>query len=329
MRASSPKEPPTGSAPRARAGTARGRVGRTRDLAAWIERAAAVTPTPGALAAWAIAFARVAVHLYYAGDFATPDRVLAAVERGIAGLRPRPLVEARLAGALAARAVEASDLDGVERETLRSLRAYERAGDPRNAATQLAVLGIAATRAGRYEEAERWLDASLAHVRRMRLPTGIGMTLRPLAQVYLRRGEVARAIETILEAVTWLGATEHDRLKHVAQIEFAYILFETGDVEGADARAADLLSAHAPAPFLRQFALALRSRAALRHGRVDEALALARESMRVTERDRAIIDSEALASSPSSTRSWHTVTRPRPARSRRLPRRASRCSRTV
>ncbi len=277
------------------AGTARGRVGRTRDLAAWIERAAAVTPTPSALGAWAIAFARVAVHLYYAGDFATPDRVLAAVERGIAGHDLGPLVEARLAGALAARAVEAADLDGVERETLRALRAYERAGDPRNAATQLAVLGIAATRAGRDEEAERWLDASLAHVRRMRLPAGIGMTLRPLAQVYLRRGETARAIETIREAVTWLGATEHDRLKHVAQIEHAYVLFETGDVEGADARARELLASGGPAPALRQFALALRSRAALHRGPVDEALTLARDAMRVTEHDRAIIDSEAMA----------------------------------
>jgi tetratricopeptide (TPR) repeat protein len=221
--------------------------------------------------------------------------VLAAVERGIAGHDLGPLVEAGIAGALAARATQAADLDGIERETLRSLRAYERAGDPRNAATQLTVLGMAAVRGGRYREGEGWLDTALALVRKMRLPAGIGMTLRPLALVYLRRGEGERALEAIREAVTWLGTTEHDRLKHVAQVELANAHFELGDLTGADAQARALLGSAAPAPFLRQFALAIRSRVALREGRVDDALELAREAVAVPLHDRALIDSEAVA----------------------------------
>jgi eukaryotic-like serine/threonine-protein kinase len=277
------------------AGTARGRANRMSELRAWIERTATVTPTPGALAAWAVAFARVSVHLYYAGEFETPDRVLAAVERGIAGHDLGPLVEARMAGALAARAVEARDLDAVERETLRALQAYQRAGDIRNEATQLTVLGISAVRCGRNDEAEHWLDKSLVLVRRMRLPTGLGMTLRPLAQVYFRRGEGQRALDTMRESIAWLEATEQDRLKHVSKVELAHLHLQLGEVETADAIARDLLRVSSAPAFIRQYALALRALAALREGHPDEALALAREAFTLKEHDRTIIDSEAVA----------------------------------
>ena len=277
------------------AGTARGRAGRTAELAAWIDRAAAVAPTPGAVAHWAIAFARVAVHLYYAGDITTPDRVLAAVERGVVGRELGPLVEARLAGAYAARATRTQDLDAVEAETLRALRAYERAGDQRNMATQQTVLGIATARGGRYDEAERWLDGSIALCRRMRLPLGVGMALRPLALVYLHRGEFARALAATREAVAWLDTTEHGSIAAAARAELALVLFSAGDLAAADVEARVALAKSAGAPAARQSALALCARVALAQGRADDALRIAREAVAVETLDRGIIDGAAMA----------------------------------
>lgn len=271
-------------------GTALGRIGARERLRAWIARTAEVVPAPEALGPWAVAFARVAVHLYYAEDFDTPDRVLAAVERGLAGRPMEPLVEARLAGARAARASARAEYDKVEDETRRSLEAYERAGDLRNAATQRLVLGMAALRTGRPEEAEGWLDPALAFASKHWLRIGQGLAQRALAQVYFLRGEHDRALVSMAQAIATLGDTEHAALQAAARCERAQMLRELGDLDGAEAEARAILAAEGNTASVEEFAYAVRAGVSLDRGLPMQALAFVRAAREVSPGDRPVLD---------------------------------------
>ncbi len=277
------------------AGTALGRAGRNQELNAWIERVADVIPAPDALAAWAVAFARVAVHLYHLRRLDDADRMLAAVTAGLAGRDLSPLVEARIAGARASRATITLDHLDVEFHTRVSLLAYERAGDLRNVCTQSTVLGIAAERAGRFEDAEGVLLRSHELARRFRLPMGLGMSLTSLARVHFALGDHARGLAEAHEGITWLSATEHTRLAAIAYSGLAWMLFETGDLDGAWAAATTAFSVSDFAAVARQHSLALRARILVRRGELAEARNLSDEAVTVGGDDRAIFDSEALA----------------------------------
>ncbi len=276
------------------AGTALGRAGRYGELDGWIARVADVAPAPDALSAWAIAFARVAVHLYHLRRVAEADRMLAAVTAGLAGRDPGPLAEARIAGAYASRASMTLDLDGVESYTRASLAAYERAGDLRNVCTQASVLGIAAERAGRFEDAERWQLKALDLAHRLRLPMGMGMTLSSLARAHFALGQRARGLDEARQAITWLSATEHTRLAAIARAGLASMYFEAGDLDAAVAEAERAHGAATFAPVARQHSLALRARVCVRRGDLDGARGFLAQVVAADGEDRAIFDSEVL-----------------------------------
>jgi tetratricopeptide (TPR) repeat protein len=276
------------------AGTALGRAGRYDLLDRWIEQVSDVPPAPDALAAWAIAFARVSVHLYYAGRMADADRMLRAVELGLAGRDPGPLAEARLAGARAARASMRSDGAAVEAHTLAALAAYERAGDLRNACTQRSVLGLSAERVGRFDDAERWQLAALELAQRLRLPMATGMALSALGRIHFATGQQTRGINEAQQGVVWLAATEHSRLEAIARAGLAWMHFEAGAFEAADAEAARAYARGGLAPVARRYALSLRARICLRRNELSTARALLDEALAIDEDDRAIIDGETL-----------------------------------
>jgi tetratricopeptide (TPR) repeat protein len=275
-------------------GTALGRVGARDELGVWIADTAAVRPAPDARVPWAVAFARVAVHLYYANDFATPDRVLAAVERGLADAPLDARVEARLAGARAARASAAAAYDLVESESLRALAAYERAGDLRNATTQRTVLGIAALKGGRYDDAAAWLEASLAVSAKHRLALGQGMALRHLALVDAARGDLDRALARSAEAIEHLGGTEHATLQAGARCERAQMLLDRGDLEGAEAEARAACGGRGVTPMVEEFALAVRARVSLRRGDAMRALDFVRAARAASPGERPVLDGRVL-----------------------------------
>jgi len=276
-------------------GTALGRVGDLDGLRQWIAQTADVCPAADALVPWAVAFARVSVHLYYANDFDVPDRVLAAVERALGDRPMDALVEARLAGAWAARASAVGDIDAVEAQTRRSLEAYERAGDLRNATTQRTVLGIAALRRGSPEEAEGWLDASLAFSARQGLGLGQGMALRHLALVYFQRGETARALDVSTEAIDTLRQTEHATLYAAARCERGQMLRLLGDLEGAEAEARAALASSGAAAMIEEFGYALRAAVCLGRGDALRALEFIRAARAAPVSDRPVLDGWALA----------------------------------
>ena len=277
------------------AGTSLGRTGRADELDRWIERVADVTPSPDALSAWAIAFARVAVHLYYLRRISDADRMLAAVTAGLADRDPGPLAEARIAGARASRATATLELLAVETHTRASLLAYERAGDLRNVCTQATVLGIAAERAGRHADAEHLLLKALDLAKRFRLPMGMGMSLASLSRVHFVLGDRARGIQEARDAIGWMSATEHTRLVAIAWSGLAWMLFETGDLDGAWNAATTAYGATDFGAVARQHSLALRARILLRRGEVDAARGLADEAAAAGGDDRSVFDSEALS----------------------------------
>jgi ATP/maltotriose-dependent transcriptional regulator MalT len=276
------------------AGTALGRSGRHGEIEGWIAAVADVVPTADALSAWAIAFARMAVHLYHFHHTAEADRVLGAVTAGLRGRDPGPLAEARIAGARASKAAMAFDLAGVEEHTRASLRAYECLGDLRNVCTQASVLGIAAERAGDFEAAAHWQQQALEIAQRLRLAMGQGMCLSSLARIHFATGERARGIAEARQAIEWLGRTEQRRLLAVARAGLSWMHFATGDLDAAWAvaeRAYDLANF---AWVACQHSLALRARICLRRGDVPGAQALLEQVVDGGQEDRAIFDGETL-----------------------------------
>ncbi len=273
------------------AATARGRTDRVGELPSWIACVAPVEPADDAWDDRAEALARAAVHLYHAHDLAAGDALLDTVTRSFTAHPPGPIVEARVAGARASRATVVGALDEVEAHTLHALTAYEHAGDARNATTQRMVLGIAAVRAGRYDDAEKWLDEALAFSRRMKLSINCALSLRPLAQVYLRRGEHARALDALRECLDLLARTEQPRLVATTLAELALTYEELGDLDGAHATLRDLDASRAPA----QLVDAVRARLALAAGDIPEALRLADQAAARVETDRTLVDADAAA----------------------------------
>jgi eukaryotic-like serine/threonine-protein kinase len=278
------------------AGTSRGRATRFDELSEWLERIADVAPRDeAAVGPWAIAHARVAVHLYYAMQFEIPDRVLAAVERGLEGRTRDALVEARIAGAYASRAAVRSDIEGIELFTLRALAAYERAGDTRNAVTQLSVLGMSALRLGRNQDAIQRFQESISQGNKYHLILPVGMSLRGLGVAKFRMGDITQGIADVRASMTLLAQTEHKRLYDISRCELAGMLFDVGEIAEAETVARAVIESTYVALVCRRFALAIVARIEALQGNGASAVRHAQEALGLRDADRGLLDAEPIA----------------------------------
>jgi tetratricopeptide (TPR) repeat protein len=226
----------------------------------------------------AIACARAATQLLYGGRRGIADALFACLDRAAGPAAGDPAVEARREQALAIRALYDGDLEEHVARMDASARAFEAAGDLRNASAQRVNTMFAKLEVGAYEEVERDMRDAIAGAERLGLAAfaalarcNLGMARRALGAL-----DDARAIEA--EAATAFAAQGDRRMEGVSRNNLAIILTDAGDLAGAEreARAAiEILATNGPA---RAYALATLARVQLERGESAPALATAREA---------------------------------------------------
>lgn len=99
-------------------------------------------------------------------------------------------------------------LDDAERHLRDSMKLAHLADDRIRESQALAGLGIAATRRGAWADAERLLNGALQITRELNLKLYEGRTLRRVAEMWMARGEFARARDDARSALAVLELTE-------------------------------------------------------------------------------------------------------------------------
>ncbi len=230
--------------------------------------------SPGALV---VAACRAITQFFYLGRHAIADEALARLEASCPGpLAAEPLVEARLAGTMAVRALFDGRPDAHLALVRRARDAFERAGAMRDACLYELSVGHASIELGLYDDARAVLGDALEAARRLQVPHLIELASLNLGLAFAH-GDGAALIEArrLLRAVVaGANAAADPRVLAAARIYLSLALLRAGRAREAEleARAAaddGTSSLFAPASSaLAQALLAL--------GRADEALAAAR-----------------------------------------------------
>jgi eukaryotic-like serine/threonine-protein kinase len=267
-----------------------GRLGRSDEALAWIERATVPSDARSAQLRALCCGARL---LFQAGDFRRGDALLARITASEHdGIAPRALAEAhRLRGARARHAGDvAGDLDGY----LAALACLERAGDEREACNACVSVGFAYIELGNHAAAERELSRALAAAERMGLGA-VGVRARQnLALVHAARGDVVRARQLATAVAEEAVAQGNLTFEGWTRIYLARIAYQRGDAGDALAEASRALELTQHATPARAGAAAAAARALVLLGRSREALARAREAAAVLDALGGIEEFEAL-----------------------------------
>ncbi len=276
-------------------GAALGRLGDIAVLEAWVRWTRGVTPQPGAEVAAATCWARSVVHLYYNHRTETADDVLAAAEAlSSAGAEDRVL-EARLAGARAARDSVRGDLGAVLAETLRAAECYTAAGDARNACMQRLTLGMVYVRIGCAARAAPLLREATDTAEAMGLAAIRVVGRVGLVRVALAEGHPAGAVAHARTAVAEAETLEGSRTLPSAQVCLAEALAAAGDPSAALDLARAVADAPETPPATRQRARAVAADLLLVKGDAAGALALARAAREDGASGGSFDDGEVLA----------------------------------
>ena len=227
----------------------------------------------------AVAAARVAIQLVYGGRRELADALFSFLEGAAGAAATDPSIVARVEQARAVRALYDGDVEGHLERMEASARAFEAAGDLRNAHSQRVNTMAAQLEVGAYEEVERAMREAIPSAERMGLVScaGLGRCNLGLALRALGSLDEARAVET--EAVRAFAAQGDRRMEGACRNALALVLASAGDLDGAlrEAReAVEKLSKTGPA---RAYALATQARVLLGQGKPSPALAIAREAM--------------------------------------------------
>lgn len=260
-----------------------------------------------AVASQIAACATAAVPLVVAGKVDLAARLLDRIARAGAGAcAADPNVAARVSRAKATRAFFDGDLAAGLELTLRTVAAFEEAGDHRRACLQRMNAGYAQMMLGAYAPAEVTLRAALAAAQRLGIATVASMVRQNLGLVLALRGALheARATETAaVEAALEQGDA------HVAALSRAYlaqILALARNHWGAEREARAALELIEGDPAASSYALAVLAQALLATGRAREALEAASEAVATIEMLRMVAEGEALARLVYAEALWAT-----------------------
>jgi tetratricopeptide (TPR) repeat protein len=254
-----------------------------------LARAATEIPSPGAI----VALARVALQLMSAGDFARADVL---IERATAAppVEGALIAQARIEQALALRAALSSFFGEAAERTMRSLEAFRRAGDERNACNQEITLAHAMLELGQYEEGRRHLQHGIAVAEHMGLVPLAANARHLLGILHLREGRIDAAIDMQKEARDVFAARGNVRLEGGACCWLAMAHLAAGDPDAAELASLRALELLAHVPPARALALAVHARVSLEKKNVAGALEAASEARALLDRPGGIDTGESL-----------------------------------
>ncbi|WP_437313393.1 protein kinase domain-containing protein [Sorangium sp. So ce385] len=271
------------------------KLGRFDDAERWMSVVASTAAMADAESVKLICLADGAAVLSMVGRYAEGRALLDIVERAYASTDALDVeAAAHLHEARAAHAVCTGDLvagaDGMEAAS----RAYEQAGDHRNACSTRVNSGSIYAELGDLTRAESMLRAALAEADRMHLQELKLFAEACLAQVLASRGQLAEARSLAESAAASSRQAGLVRMELSARCYLAKISLAAGDLEAAEREARAAAASSQSAPTLGVTAYAVLARALLGLGRVDEAVTTAAEASSMLESFGTLEEGESL-----------------------------------
>jgi tetratricopeptide (TPR) repeat protein len=241
-------------------------------------------PEPEAAGARATALCATARVLFQAGRYELAERLMEEIRIAAEDperVGPRAMAEVqRLRGA---RARHVGDLAGDLRWYAASLRAFEEAGDERQACNGRVSVGFAYFEVGDLDAAREELERARHDSARMGLQTVDARARQNLAQVLAAEGRLEEA-EAMLDGVLAESLEQNDiRFAGWTRIYLAKVAFARGAHERAIAVAEAAAEDLAGSPPARAGALAVLARARAAQGQAEAALRASAEAMGVLE----------------------------------------------
>jgi tetratricopeptide (TPR) repeat protein len=273
-----------GSAPWFRAAgdviEAASRLGDIARARAFAREASNVGPAAGAEGEQLVTLCGAAMKLTFAGRLHYANELFQQIDQLARDPRRLPrAVAARVHELAALRAYYSGDPSGNLTGLEAALAAYQDAGDVRKCCQVRGYLGFAHVELGDYRRAEDLLREALPVAERLGLQ-GVAANIREnLALALARQGRLADAREAGLAAAEAYAASQTRRNEGSAYIYLSIIAYLEGQFESAEKLARKAVEILAVAPPARAGALAQVARSLLAQGRVDDALATAREAM--------------------------------------------------
>jgi len=272
-----------GSAPFFRAAgeavAACGRLGRTESLVAAAGKAREVEAAEGARDAQLVALCRAMVPLTNCGEVEAAKVTMQRV-RALA-----PSLDA-LEPSTAAQVLEAQAImDGHDGNMWKMVEGFEkalieytRAGSQRDVAQCLASLGWAQVELGDLDAGEVSIERSLAVSERLGALGSRTWASFTKAEILAYRGDLDGALAAMMEVSEAFRAHRNARQEGWSRIHLSLLLSAKGRYEAAEREASTAIEVLSNAKPIRTLAVAARARALLGLGRVQEALAAAREA---------------------------------------------------
>jgi tetratricopeptide (TPR) repeat protein len=254
--------------------------GRFEAVQEWALEASRATPaTPAGVTAQIVCLCRTVGALLVAGRYGVVDQLLPQIETltgDIAGLQPH--AAALVWDVRGKRAHHGGRAGDAVLAYVRSVEAAEAAGHPRHVCVHRANLGFALGEVGDWAAAERVLMLALAAAERMGLHFIAPWTKVILGNVLAHLGRVDEARAALGESLMAGVVLGSPRLAGMSRMYLAGIAWAAGDAASAEEEASGAAEALRAGPPLRPGALAGLARAQLALGKVDAALATAREA---------------------------------------------------
>jgi serine/threonine protein kinase/tetratricopeptide (TPR) repeat protein len=250
----------------------------------------------GAEAAQLVSLCRGTFQLIFQGRFADADATLAQ----IAALRSAvdsldALTEAQIRHVHGVRAAMVGDVGTFFVELEAAVAAFDRAGDVRNVSLERTTVGWCLVELGRFDEGIRALRANLAGCQELRAQQALTYAKVNLGYALERLPEHAAEADRLLaEAIAETSAVRNQRLEGWARGHLASLRLRQGDGARAEAEARQASELLRGSPSLCGWVEAVRSRALLRLGRVEPALAAAEGALAILDRVGGLLQGSSL-----------------------------------
>lgn len=229
----------------------------------------------------AIAAARVAIQLLFAGKLDAADTLLKELSRGAAQTAERdPAVAGWVHQASAWRSLFAGDPAAYLGYCEAAFAFFNAAGAERNASTSAVNIGYACMQMGAFEQSERYFKDAIALASRLGIGTAVGEHNLGLSLAYLGRYGEAFAMERA--ALASFEKRGDGRLVGGARVYLALIMaMQGGDLEQAEREAAMAMEAGKRSPPIYVYALGVRAWVRFKLAKFSEAKSDADEAMQL------------------------------------------------
>lgn len=250
-----------------------GGLSRMDELEALAREAQDIVVQPDAHGARAMAMARIALQLLFAGRVAQAETILMVVAEQQELLASDPLARGFVYRGLSNFANFQGDIANSYKADQQTVAAFEEAGDVRNRWRAINSLGFANLELGLYEVAEEQFADVIAEAERLGIGGTAALARQNLGLARGRLGDIAGGLELEQISCREFEAIGNPRLAAASRLYAAFLHLLAGDVqdalEVAEDAATRMVAANAPG---LAYARAVQARALLGLGRPAEAL---------------------------------------------------------